>query len=267
MARMRYIKPEYWTDRKIVGLSLAARLLYIGTWNFALCDKGHLEDDAFRLKMQIFPADNVDVDAALDELISAGCITRLEDPDGSTYLLIVHLKDHQKVDPRWSTRCAACKESDSLTETLPASPKLSETLQSSPVLSQTLRNSPQEGRGGDGIGGEKDSTTATSPATPSSASEFDAFWAIYPKKVGGKVDAKKAFVKAVRLAGLDAVMAGVKRYAADPNIGERQFIPNPATWLNQGRWEDDPCAPRTDKPNTTPRAGSTIWDRTVRSAS
>ena len=110
---------------------------------------------------------------------------------------------------------------------------------------------------------KKDTPSQAAPAGP----VFDAFWATYPKKVGGKVDAKKAFVKAVSLVSLDVVLAGAKRYAADPNLPDRQFIPNPATWLNQGRWDDDPCAPRTDKPNTTPRAGSTIWDRTVRSAS
>ena len=105
----------------------------------------------------------------------------------------------------------------------------------------------------------------TTRSATSSLADFDAFWGIYPKKAGGTVDAHKAFVKAVSLASLDVVLAGAKRYAADPNLPDRQFIPNPATWLNQGRWDDDPCAPAAG--NTTPRAGSTIWDRTVRSAS
>ena len=62
MARIRTIKPEFWTDEKIVELSAFARLLFIGLWNFA-DDAGRMEFSAKRLKMQIFPADDVDISA------------------------------------------------------------------------------------------------------------------------------------------------------------------------------------------------------------
>ena len=32
MPRIRTIKPEFWTDEKIIELSLPARLLFIGLW-------------------------------------------------------------------------------------------------------------------------------------------------------------------------------------------------------------------------------------------
>jgi len=68
---------------------------------------------------------------------------------------------------------------------------------------------------------------------------FDSFWGVYPRKQGrGK--AKEAFVKAVQSATLEAVMDGARRYATDPNLPDPQFIPLPATWLNQERWEDGP---------------------------
>ena len=35
MARIRTIKPEFWSDEKVGGLPLACRLLFIGLWNFA----------------------------------------------------------------------------------------------------------------------------------------------------------------------------------------------------------------------------------------
>lgn len=38
MARIRTVKPEFWTDRRMVKLSPLARLLYISSWNFALCE-------------------------------------------------------------------------------------------------------------------------------------------------------------------------------------------------------------------------------------
>ena len=87
MARMRYIKPEYWTDGAIVALSAWARLFYIGTWNFAVCDAGHLPDDAHGLKLKILPADPVDGVALLEELLTSGRIVRRRLPDGRTYSL------------------------------------------------------------------------------------------------------------------------------------------------------------------------------------
>lgn len=168
MARMRYVKPEFWTDSRMVQLSRDARLLYIGTWNFALCDKGHLEDDPLRLKLQIFPMDDVDVAALLGELMAAGRIVRVTDGE-SSWLWIKRLEPHQKVEARWKPRCPACNASANLSETRES---LGEALTSSnatvapaldlatPNLSETLPNSPQEGRGGDRRGGTSSSEVA-----------------------------------------------------------------------------------------------------------
>jgi hypothetical protein len=41
MARIRTIKPEFWTDEKVVECSFEARLMFIGMFNFA-DDKGNL---------------------------------------------------------------------------------------------------------------------------------------------------------------------------------------------------------------------------------
>jgi len=70
------------------------------------------------------------------------------------------------------------------------------------------------------------------------SAEFDRFWEIYPHRLG-KGDARVAFDKAVSNHGLDTVMAGAKRFAEDPNLPPKQYIPRPATWLNQERWGDD----------------------------
>lgn len=68
---------------------------------------------------------------------------------------------------------------------------------------------------------------------------FNDFWDIYPRKLG-KGEAKGAFLKAVNRFGLDVVMEGVRRFAADPNLPAPQFIPRASTWLNQERWDDAP---------------------------
>jgi hypothetical protein len=67
---------------------------------------------------------------------------------------------------------------------------------------------------------------------------FDAFWAAYPRKVG-KEAARRAFAKA--RTDLDTLLAAIERQrgSAQWQKDGGQYIPNPATWLQQGRWEDE----------------------------
>jgi len=67
MARIRSIKPEFWSDEKLAECTLGARLLFMGMWNFA-DDEGRMENSPKRLKMQIFPGDDIDVTALVGEL-------------------------------------------------------------------------------------------------------------------------------------------------------------------------------------------------------
>jgi len=72
---------------------------------------------------------------------------------------------------------------------------------------------------------------------------FDKFWSFYPRKIG-KGGAKKAWEKITRGVKPELIIEGARRMAADPNLPETQFIPHPSTWLNEGRWDDEPYAPR-----------------------
>ena len=72
---------------------------------------------------------------------------------------------------------------------------------------------------------------------------FDEFWEIYPRKAG-KQEARKVFKRALANATLTDILAGAQRYASDPNR-EAQYTAHPATWLNQGRWADEPLPPRS----------------------
>ncbi|MNZ30163.1 hypothetical protein D3C78_474230 [compost metagenome] len=75
MARARNIKPGFFQNEDLVELDFATRLLFIGLWTEA--DRaGRLEDRPKRLKMALFPADNLDVDAMLDALEGFGFIRR-----------------------------------------------------------------------------------------------------------------------------------------------------------------------------------------------
>jgi hypothetical protein len=97
--KIRGIKPEFWTDEKVVEVSAFARLVFLGLWNMA-CDNGHLEDNSRRIKMTILPADDVSCADLLRELEAIGLIER---EDG--WITIPTLPKHQKIDRRYFRAC------------------------------------------------------------------------------------------------------------------------------------------------------------------
>lgn len=102
MARIRTIKPEFWTDEKVVQLPFQARLLFIGMWNFA-DDDGYLDDEPERLRLQILPADALDAELLVDLLVAAELIERIEVPDGRI-LRLPNFAKHQKVSHKTPTK-------------------------------------------------------------------------------------------------------------------------------------------------------------------
>lgn len=102
MSRIRSIKPDFWTDEKIVELDPFARLLFIGLWNFA-DDEGRMVCSPKRIKMQILPADPAEIPRLLDELERQSLVRRyvVEDIE---YLQIVNFAKHQKVDKRYPSK-------------------------------------------------------------------------------------------------------------------------------------------------------------------
>jgi hypothetical protein len=224
VARIRTIKPEFFTSEDIVELSAFARLLYIAIWCEA--DKeGRLVWKPKTLKMRYFPADTVDVDALGAELTKAGLIVLY----GDGYAHIPSFKAHQHINPR---------ESESQ---LPA-PDASSTRQARVGTRQARDSDVQGGREGKGKEGVRDASRQDE--------RFARFWDAYPSKVG-KDAARKAFDKrnpddelvAQMLAAI-ATQKQSDRWRKDGG----QFIPNPSTWLNQARWEDETGAGVDDDP-------------------
>ena len=84
------------------------------------------------------------------------------------------------------------------------------------------------------------------PPTPQGADNgFEEFWQAYPKKVG-KTAAQKAWSKLKsHKNSLELIKDALKwQRVSDQWTKENgQFIPNPATYLNQGRWLDTPIEP------------------------
>jgi hypothetical protein len=99
MARIRSIKPEFWTSQQIVECSTNARLLFIGLWNF--CDDNGIHPaEPRRLKMEIFPGDDFMVEQItgwIGELLKVGLLREYE-TEGQRYWLVTGWKKHQKID-------------------------------------------------------------------------------------------------------------------------------------------------------------------------
>lgn len=97
MARIRTIKPEFFTSEDIVSLSPLARLLYIAVWCEA--DKeGRLVWRPRTFKLRYLPADSCDVEALCGELVAAGLVVLYG--DGLAY--IPKFSRHQHINPRES---------------------------------------------------------------------------------------------------------------------------------------------------------------------
>jgi hypothetical protein len=93
MARARNIKPSFFINEELVECDFSTRLLFIGLWTLADRD-GKLEDKPKKIKMALFPADNINVDELLNELQDRGFIDRYE-VEGNQYIQVVAFKKHQ----------------------------------------------------------------------------------------------------------------------------------------------------------------------------
>lgn len=100
------------------------------------------------------------------------------------------------------------------------------------------------GRGRDSEGAENPVNTKEETKTNNIKKEifyrssFEKFYEIYPKKVGKK-KAFESFHK-IKESEIEKVLIKIEEYAVTVKDKiDIQWIPNPATWLNQERWNDD----------------------------
>ena len=99
MARIRTIKPEFWEDEKLAKLPVHARLLFIGTWNFA-DDNGVLLANPILMKSHIFPYEDIGISTIsewIDMLVENGMLIRTT-YNGKDYLVIRKFLIHQKIN-------------------------------------------------------------------------------------------------------------------------------------------------------------------------
>ncbi len=67
--------------------------------------------------------------------------------------------------------------------------------------------------------------------------QFKQFWLEYPRKVS-KLAAQKKFMK-IPKENFKLIMSSLEKYKKTEQWKETKYIPHPATWLYQERWEDE----------------------------
>lgn len=224
--RARNIKPGFFKNDRLAELNPFTRILFAGLW--CMADRaGRLEDRPKRIKAEVLPYDDWDVDAALSTL--DGEFIKRYSVDGNQFIQILHFSDHQ--NPHKNEKESEIPPYQHSTSTV-QEPKKHSTNPADSLIPDSLI---------------PDSNT---PPTPPQGGRdvFEEFWKIYPKKVG-KGAARKAW-KQVRaptqtLSEISAALSWqTKTEQWQKNNG--QYIPNPATYLNQRRWEDERTA-ETDR--------------------
>lgn len=244
MARARNIKPGFFKNADLVELPVEARLLFIGLWTLA--DRaGRLEDRPKQIKMELFPADSIDVDACLDGLQRWGFILRYE-VDGRRLLQVVNFDKHQnphrdeKVSalpaPDGSFDAARCKHGASTVQ--PQKKDGSDTVGIGLIPDSLIPDSrsliPDSGN---------PDTAAAPPSAPKRAAsdyspEFEEAWESLPRRPNdSKADAFKAWKARLKDGKTaEAMTAGAARYAAYCRAEgtEAQYVKQGATFFGPG---------------------------------
>lgn len=211
MARIRTIKPEFFTSEDIVALSPLARLLFIGLWCEA--DKeGRLSWKPKTFKMRYLPADECDVEALCAELVERGVVKLY----GEGLAYVPSFTSHQHINPRETA--SNLPDPDACPTRAPR------------VTTRASTVSDAQGGRKEGKGREHASDDGG----------FESFWSQYPNKKA-KVDALKAWAK---LKPDETLQASILKAIASQRQGVDwmkeggRFVPHAATWLNGGRWQD-----------------------------
>jgi hypothetical protein len=265
VARARNIKPGFFRNEDLVEMPFETRLLFIGLWTVA--DRlGRMEDRPKRIKMDIFPADDVDVDACLTQLHDGGFILRYVVGEGH-YIQVLAFGKHQNPHNKEQASTIPAPDSDAVhdadTRDIPEASTEQDT--DIPEASRADSLNSDSLIPDSGFSDSQAHAPATDPDPPSTPTNADVheqrfaeFWSAYPNKTG-KGAARICWQKrkpSAEMAAciLDAVAAQARSERWQDQGG--RFVPNPATWLNQERWDDElPPATARASPNGTHRNG------------
>jgi hypothetical protein len=94
-----------------------------------------------------------------------------------------------------------------------------------------------------------DEVTIVKEPKSKNQTEFETFWETYPRHIA-RSKAQTSWNTNVRKKDIEPLMDGLNQWIQEwRNEGtETKFIPHPATWLNQKRWQDPPTPVKELRP-------------------
>ncbi len=215
MARIRSIKPEFFTSEDICSLSPLSRLFYVSLW----CESDRVGRLAWKpntFKLRYFPGDACDIHAMGAELVAANLIV-LYEVDGKQYAEIPTFETHQVINNREAESCIPAKPADENPRVKVASVRVK--------AEGRKEGKGKEGREGNGMEG-----TLTG---------FEEFWEAWPKnerkqdkaKCAEKWNAKNLDELTAKILADIAVKCQTKKW-------KDGYIEAPEVYINNRRWED-----------------------------
>lgn len=239
MPRIRYLKPEFFSDEDLAELPFETRLTFAGLWCFA-DREGRLEDRPKFLKAMIFPYDKVDIEEHLNILC------RPKSTNGIPFI-IRYKSDHIKLIEIINWHKHQKPHHTEKPSVFPPGPSIEEK-ESNKEKEENIKIM--------GMGMEKQNEASRELRNGSITVKrrlkkideynclfFKEFWKCYPKKIGkGKAWEEWNKISIEKDENLIKKMITVINQFKITDQWQKnngQYIPNPATWLHQKRWEDE----------------------------
>ncbi|GAB3558821.1 hypothetical protein GCM10027405_05610 [Arthrobacter alkaliphilus] len=223
--------------QEVLAESAGAVVLYIHS---VLMSCQHITDGFAKEKVMVRTSFASQADA--DLLASAGMWHRpghdCETCPTSVPLGEVYIHDFEEHNPMWTTRAAETR-SEKATKAARARWATDSKSEDATEHAASIGQASGEQCSEDTPAMPEKRREKKKISSSSSTADFDAFWVRYPRKVA-KAAAQKAFAKALKSTDVETVMSGVEALRTEVAGKDQKFTPHPATWLNEGRWDDEP---------------------------
>ena len=243
MARTRLIKPGFFKNEQLGCLPVITRYLFAGMWGQA-DREGRLQDRPMRLKAEILPYDDCNVDVMLDDL------ARLIDDDGKPSFIIRYVIDNKRFIQICNFQKHQRPHENEQESTIPAPGESTEKTEQSTTkvvlehnqgsaeyaldpltlnLSSTKKVLSDDGKQ------RKPKRIIVGPLN------FETFFSQYPKKSEHENAIKVWKSLAPDDEMVVEIMDGLERYKQSMlwTKDNGQFICNPAKFLRHRKWEDE----------------------------
>lgn len=261
MARARTLKPSFFHDAELLECAFWVRVLFAGLWVYA-DRRGVLADNPKQIKIDVFPSDDVDVEAGLAELASRGFIARYT-AQGKRCLQVVAFLRHQN------------PHKDEQPNHLPSKEECEQGVGMVAAPGQQSANPAVSTTNTDSLNPEPVSppTGADTPSVRYSR-EFEAFWSVWSQPPSKGHGSKKEAYDAWKALGLDArgrdaarqeVVNGLRAWQQTRKWREG-YVRDCHRWLRARGWADEvPDEPQPrGSPPAPPRGANAFYEAALR---